>query len=80
MTPAFHRVTNIPKISSIGSAVSLQITLVTDARMDGLNMALALNYGRPNISLLFETHHGLLLETLERQRSGNRSGERESQK
>jgi len=34
--------------------------------MDGLNMALALPYGRPNISLLFETHPGLLFETLER--------------
>jgi len=34
-------------------------------------MALAL--GRPNISLLFETHPGLLLETLERARSSGGS-------
>jgi len=71
MTPVFHRVTNITKISSIGSAVSPQIMLVTDGRthacMDGLNMALALpTVGQ--ISVYFLRHPGLLLEKLERER------------
>jgi len=59
----------------IGLSVLPQIRLVTDVRMDGLYNGIGITYGRRNISLLFETHPGLLLETLEQepQRSGPRT-------
>jgi len=38
-----------------------------------MQYGVGLTYGRPNISLLFETHPGLLIETSEWEQSGNRS-------
>jgi len=68
MTPAFQGVTNVLKINR-------SCLLQTHGRTHGwIKYGIGLAYGRPNISLLFETHPSLLLETLERERSGNKSG------